>query len=162
AERQRLRVVECRRTAGGVAVVADRQVARQRRKAGLIVHLVDQPHADMPFPGTPVADDHARRFLATVLQRLQSEKRRPRRAVHPEDTENSTLLVDRVDHGSALREVTGGRRLLRANGKVLSHHTPILLGLNVPVLSGAVSKPRLDRLRWMSGVPGSGVPTGAQ
>ena len=89
-----LRVLPVGRAGGGVAGVADRDVAAQAGQRGLVEDLGDQAEVLVDHDPGPVADRDAGRLLTAVLQRVQPEvgQLRDLFAAGP-DTEHTALVL---------------------------------------------------------------------
>ena len=74
----RLRVLPHRRAGGGVAGVADRDVAREAGEARLVEHLVHEAHVLHRHHARAVRDGDPGALLAAVLERIEAEVGEPR------------------------------------------------------------------------------------
>ena len=95
----RLRVLPHRRAGGGVARVADRDVAREAGEARLVEHLVHEAHVLHRHHARAVRDGDPGALLAAVLERIEAEVGEPRdvavviagRVVDAEDAAHQTV-----------------------------------------------------------------------
>ncbi len=94
---ERLHVAQDRVARGGVAVVSHGGLARQRGDHPRVTEIVaDEAQAAVRVePGAVVADD-ARRLLAAMLQRVQTECGHGRGVGYAPDPEDAAFLVQRV------------------------------------------------------------------
>ena len=82
---------------GGVAVVAERDVALEPADhIGLVEVVADQAQAALRMEMRAVEGDDAGRLLAAMLQRVQAERGQSRRIVVAEHPEHAALLAEGV------------------------------------------------------------------
>ena len=108
---QRLHVAQDGVAGRGVAVVADRRGAGQRRDHPRVAEIVaDQAQAAMRMEVVAVEADDAGRFLAAVLQRVQAERGHRGGVGHLPDAEDAALLVELVVAREVVADVRHRRR----------------------------------------------------
>ena len=94
---QRLNVAENGLACRGVAIVADGRVAREFLDDVAAVEIVaHQAERPVNVELSAIEADHAGRFLAAMLQRMQAERGMRRRVRRTPDSEDATLLVQLV------------------------------------------------------------------
>ena len=114
---QRLNIAQHRVAGGGIAVMADGDAARQPVDHRLVAEIV--PHraqAAMGVEFVAVKGDDARRFLAAVLQGVQTQGGHGGGVGYVPDAEHAAFLVEgvvlvarvSVAHGIVLKSVVGG------------------------------------------------------
>ena len=94
---ERLHVAQDGATCGGIAVVADRTGAGQRRDHSRVAKVVaDQAETAMGMEMAAIEGDDAGQFLAAMLERVQAECGAGRGIGDVPDAENAALLVELV------------------------------------------------------------------
>src|SRR5690606_34805341 len=97
-----------------VAHVPDGPVARQLVQSSRVEDVLDQTQVLLDVELATVGGDDAGRFLAAVLEGVQSEIGEIRRLGGSEDAENATFLFQLVRHGGE-RSISGSRSLSSRN-----------------------------------------------
>ena len=94
---QRLHVAQDGVAGGGVAVVAERDVAPQAADdVGLVEVVADEAEAALGMEMAAVEGDDAGRLLAAVLQGVQAERGERRGVLVAEDAEDAALLAQAI------------------------------------------------------------------
>ena len=89
---ERLGVLDIGTAGGGVADVADGEMAGQRAENVFVEHLADEPHALVGAQVDAVRGGDARAFLAAMLQRVQPVIRQLGRIRVPVNPKQATIM----------------------------------------------------------------------